>query len=249
MGGILDKVEMTRRMCPVIFLLDTSGSMAGDVIGRVNAAIEGVLPELQSMNDVNGDAEIKIAIMAFSSGPNWVTGDQLVSPDNLAWNSLDAAGPTAMGAAFRELNNKLSVDKGFMKRASGSVAPVLFLLSDGAPTDDYESGLQKLKNNNWYKVAIRVAIGYGDADDNILAEFTGNTETVLHTNNPEDLKNMIRFVSITSSMVASRKVDPGNGNNNPDDNTAVLADEIEARGGEEAAAKGEISAAKADEAW
>lgn len=244
MGGILDKVEMTRRMCPVIFLLDTSGSMDGAPIGAVNAAIEGVLPELQSMNDENGDAEIKIAIMTFSSGPNWVTGDQLVSPDHnsFAWNSLDAAGPTAMGAAFRELNSKLSVDKGFMKRASGSVAPVLFLLSDGAPTDDYESGLKKLKDNNWYKVAIRVAIGYGDADDNILAEFTGNTETVLHTKEPADLKNMIRFVTITSSMVASRKVDPGNNNNNPDDNTAVLADELEARGAE-------ISAAKPDEAW
>ncbi len=243
MGGILDKVEMTRRMCPVIFLLDTSGSMDGRPIGAVNAAIEGVLPELQSMNDENGDAEIKIAIMTFSSGPDWVTGDQLVSPDSFAWNSLDAAGPTAMGAAFRELNSKLSVDKGFMKRASGSVAPVLFLLSDGAPTDDYESGLQKLKNNNWYKVAIRVAIGYGgDADDNILAEFTGNTETVLHTEDPADLKNMIRFVTITSSMVASRKVNPGNNNNNPDDNTAVLADELEARGAE-------ISAAKPDETW
>lgn len=242
MAGILDKVEMTRRMCPVIFLVDTSGSMDGAPIGAVNSAIEGVLPELCAMNDENADAEIKTAIMSFSGGTDWVTGDKLVSPQNVAWNGMDAMGPTEMGAAFRELNKKLSIETGFMRRASGSVAPVLFLLSDGAPTDDYQSALAKLKENNWYKVAVRVAIGYGDADDNILAEFTGNRETVLHTNSPEDLKKMIRFVSITSSMVASRKVAANANEDAPDDNTAALAEELEAQGGE-------MTAASADEEW
>ncbi|WP_029544499.1 VWA domain-containing protein [Selenomonas sp. AB3002] len=242
MAGILDKVEMTRRMCPVIFLVDTSGSMDGAPIGAVNSAIEGVLPELCAMNDENADAEIKTAIMSFSGGADWVTGDKLVSPQNVAWNGMDAMGPTEMGAAFRELDKKLSIETGFMRRASGSVAPVLFLLSDGAPTDDYQSALAKLKENNWYKVAVRVAIGYGDADDNILAEFTGNRETVLHTNSPEDLKKMIRFVSITSSMVASRKVATNAAEEASDDNTAALAEELEAQGGE-------MTAASADEDW
>ena len=242
MAGILDKVEMARRMCPVIFLVDTSGSMDGAPIGAVNSAIEGVLPELCAMNEENADAEINVAIMSFSAGADWVTGDKLVSPQSVAWNGLDAAGPTEMGIAFRELAKKLSVEKGFMRRASGSVAPVLFLLSDGAPTDDYRTALSKLKENNWYRVAVRVAIGYGEADDNILAEFTGNRETVLHTNNPEDLKRMIRFVSITSSMVASRKVAASKEENNMDDNTAVLAEELTAQGGE-------MTAASADEEW
>ena len=242
MAGILDKVEMTRRMCPVIFLVDTSGSMDGAPIGAVNSAIEGVLPELCAMNEENADAEINVAIMSFSAGADWVTGDKLVSPQSVAWNGLDAAGPTEMGIAFRELAKKLSVETGFMRRASGSVAPVLFLLSDGAPTDDYRGALSKLKENNWYRVAVRVAIGYGEADDNILAEFTGNRETVLHTNNPEDLKRMIRFVSITSSMVASRKVAAGTEETNMDDNTAVLAEELTAQGGE-------MTAASADEEW
>ena len=242
MAGILDKVEMTRRMCPVIFMVDTSGSMDGAPMGAVNSAIEGVLPELCAMNDENADAEIKTAIMSFSGGADWVTGDKLVSPQNVAWNGMDAIGPTEMGAAFRELDKKLSIETGFMRRASGSVAPVLFLLSDGAPTDDYQSALAKLKENNWYKVAVRVAIGYGDADDDILAEFTGNKETVLHTNSPEDLKKMIRFVSITSSMVASRKVAANVAEDAPDDNTTALAEELEAQGGE-------LAAASADEEW
>ena len=203
--SILKKTEVARRICPVIFLLDTSGSMAGQPIGAVNAAIEGVLPELISMNNDNPDVQIETAILTFDSGICWVTGDNgLINPENHAWNDLNASGTTSMGAAFNELNNALSVSHGFMNRASGSVAPVLFLLSDGEPSDEYLDGLQKLKDNNWFKVAGRVAIGYGQSNDSVLAEFTGNSETVLHTNDPNDLKKLIKFVAITSSMVASK---------------------------------------------
>ena len=203
--SILKKTEVARRVCPVIFLLDTSGSMSGQPIGAVNAAIEGILPELVSMNDDNPDVQIEFAIMTFDSDIRWVTGNNsLINPANHAWNDLDASGFTAMGAAFNELSNALSVSGGFMNKASGSVAPVLFLLSDGEPSDNYEDALQKLRDNPWYKVAVRVAIGYGESNDEVLAKFTGNSETVLHTNDPKTLKALIKFVAITSSMVASK---------------------------------------------
>ncbi len=234
--GMLDKIQISRRMCPVIFLLDTSGSMSGAPIGAVNAAIEGVLPELISMNESNADNEIKVAIMTFDFEAQWVTGENdLVAPEVLKanWIDLNADGLTAMGAAFSELNKKLSVSHGFMKRATGSVAPVLFLLSDGDPTDDFQAGLQELKKNNWYKVAVRVAIGYGDSNDDVLREFTGNNETVLHTNDPKDLKKMIHFVAITSSKVAStgsNAVSPDDNSIDPDDNTQKTANALQTQG-------------------
>lgn len=234
--GMLDKIQISRRMCPVIFLLDTSGSMSGAPIGAVNAAIEGVLPELISMNESNADNEIKVAIMTFDFEAQWVTGENdLVAPEILKanWIDLNADGLTAMGAAFSELNKKLSVSHGFMKRATGSVAPVLFLLSDGDPTDDFQAGLQELKKNNWYKVAVRVAIGYGDSNDDVLREFTGNNETVLHTNDPKDLKKMIHFVAITSSKVAStgsNAISPDDNSIDPDDNTQKTANALQTQG-------------------
>ena len=243
--GMLDKVEIPRKMCPVIFLLDTSGSMTGSPIGAVNSAIENVLPDLISMNDSNPDNEIKVAIMTFSFGADWIVGgDELLSPEDVknSWNDLNASGPTSMGAAFHALNEKLSVSKGFMKRASGSVAPVLFLLSDGEPTDDYQDGLNKLKNNNWYKIAVRVAVGYGDSNDDVLREFTMNSETVMHTDDPKELKKMIQFIAVTSSRVASQ----GSGvstdeNANPDDNTKTTAEALKVQGG--------ALNASADETW
>ena len=233
--GMLDKVSTTRRMCPVIFVIDTSGSMDGAPIGAVNAALENVLPELVAMNEKNADNEIRVALMTFESNVRWLTSE-LMLPEDLQdmWQDLNTGVLTSMGAAFNELNNMLSISHGFMQHASGSVAPVLFLLSDGEPTDDYKSGLSKLKNNNWYKVAVRVAIGYGNSNDDVLREFTGNKETVLHTNDPQDLKNMIQFVAITSSQVASTGAGMINTfddeNVDPDNNTQKTADMFGTRG-------------------
>ena len=90
-----------------------------------------------------------------------------------------------------------------------------------------------MKQNNWYKVAARVAIGYGESNDDVLREFTGNKETVLHTNNPKDLKKMIRFVAVTSSRVASQGSNSVSDDsaNSPDDNTQNVATAIQAQGG------------------
>ena len=228
----LKRPEIPRKMCPVIFLLDTSGSMSGAPIGAVNRAIENVMPELISMNHNSKDPEIRVAVMSFDYDAKWIVGEtELLSPEDVqsSWRDLDATGYTSMGAAFRALNEKLSISHGFMQHASGSVAPVLFLLSDGEPTDDYKAGLQTLQQNNWYKIAVRVAVGYGEANDEILREFTGNEGTVLHTNDPTNLKALIRFVAVTSSRVASKgsKVSDVN----PDDNTAKVADAFKNQGG------------------
>ncbi len=228
--GMLDKIEIPRKMCAVIFLLDTSGSMTGAAIGSVNSAMENVLPELVTMNENNPDNEIRVAVMKFDFDAEWVFGgDELLLPEDVknSWNDLDANGYTSMGAAFEALNEKLSVSHGFMKRASGSVAPVLFLLSDGAPTDDYQSGLQKLKANNWYKIAVRVAVGYSEqCNDDVLREFTGNNETVLHTDDPNELKKLIKFIAVTSSRVASQGSGLSTNAANPDDNTGKIVEPL-----------------------
>lgn len=231
--GMLDKAKLPRKICPVIFMLDTSGSMGGAPIGAVNSAMETILPELISMNDENPDAEIRVAVMSFSEDRKiqWISGENgLVKPEDFTWQDLQAYGGTPMGAAFEELERVLHVDTGFMNQASGSVAPVLFLLTDGEPTDDYRSGLAVLQNNNWYKVAARIAVGYGiESNDALLAEFTKNTETVLHTNDPRELKAKIQFIVITSSMVASSGKGNLSGDAESDDTTEATAKALQAQ--------------------
>ena len=97
-----------------------------------------------------------------------------------------------------------------MEEAAGSYAPAIILMSDGEPTDNYKRGLQKLKENNWFKSAIKVAIAIGnEANKDVLAEFTGNKECVLTVHNKEQLEKIIHFVSVTASQVASSSSSAG----------------------------------------
>ena len=96
--------------------------------------------------------------------------------------------------------------------------------------------MQKLKENGWYKYAARVAIGYGpECNDDVLKEFTGNKETVLHTDDVNELKKLIKFTVVTSSKVASqgsRAVNSADAANavDPDDNTQKTADALKNQG-------------------
>ena len=147
--------------------------------------------------------------MEFSSGTEWMYSSPIES-ENFQWRDLEAGGLTSLGEACKELDSKLSRTNGFMAEATGSFAPAIILMSDGEPTDNYKHYLDKLKENNWFKAAIKVAIAIGEeSNNNILAEFTGNSEAVLTVHNKEQLKKIIRFVSVTASQVASTHASVG----------------------------------------
>lgn len=200
--GMFDDIDgIVKRQMVLFFVVDTSGSMQGTKIGAVNTAIREVLPELK---DAGGsDVDLKVACLTFSSGCKWMYSTPIAS-DSFQWNNVDADGVTDLGSACRELSEKLSKN-GFLKAPSGSVAPAIFLMSDGEPTDDFESGLNLLQQNNWFKHAIKVAVAIGDdANKDVLAKFTGNIEAVITVHTPEALKKWIRKVAITSSQIGSR---------------------------------------------
>ena len=187
----------------LFFLVDTSGSMEGDKIGSVNDAIRETVPDLQDLSNSNADAAIKIATLQFATNVQWLYPQPIDSGD-FRWNDLQVGGLTSLGAALNELNTKLSKSQ-FLQEAAGSFAPVIILLSDGGPTDDYKRGLEGIKKNNWFKHAIKIAIAIGnDADKNVLTEFAGNSEAVIEVHNRSALKSIIKFVSVTSSQVNSK---------------------------------------------
>ena len=204
-----DAVSVPRRTMTLFFLIDTSGSMSGNKIGAVNDAIVNVLPMLEDISSSNPDAEIKVAALEFSNGTKWLYNEPK-SVEDFKWIDVQAGRLTSLGEACLELNSKLS-RSGYMKSASGSYAPAIILLSDGGPTDNFDGGLQSLQGNNWFKNAIRIAIAIGDdADLDVLARFTGNSEAVVKVQNIDALKQIIRIVAVTSSQIGSKSSSAGN---------------------------------------
>ena len=209
--SLIDRVPIARRKMILFFLIDTSGSMSGKKIQSVNDAIENVLPIIGEISDENPDAEINIAAMKFSTGVDWVYNEPKEAKDFI-WQPVSPEALTSLGEACRELSRKLSRSNGFMPTSTGSgyYAPAIILLSDGGPTDDFQGGLKVLKENSWFKNAIKVAIAIGDdADEDVLKDFTGSSEAVIKVHNIDALKTMIRVIAVTSSQIGSKSSSAG----------------------------------------
>ncbi len=192
--------EIIRKNMVIFYLIDTSGSMSGAKINAVNHVMSGIAGSLANVQ--GAESEIKIAVMTFDDTVNWLYPEPIPA-DDFEWNAVSTRILTSMGAACKELNNKLS-RSAFLKSPHLSFAPVIFLLSDGVPTDNFEDGLKTLKNNKWFKYAVKVAMAIGDdADIGLLEEFTGNKELVVKANNSDAIMRLVREVSITSSQISS----------------------------------------------
>ncbi len=191
-----------RRVLPVFYLIDTSGSMTGERIAAVNEAMFETLVELNNISAYDNSTEIQIAIMQFSSGCSWITPSSgLVGVSDVIWSDLRATGLTNLGLACAELNKKLSRREMFLEQDRGrsTYSPVIFLFCDGSPTDIWDKELGLLKNNKWFKHAKKIAIAIGDdVDKEVLSNFAGNGEAVFFANDTETLKKLIKLISIIS---------------------------------------------------
>lgn len=195
-----------RRIMTLFYVVDSSGSMSGEKIGMVNQAMQdAVVKDLPELDVANDDAEINVAILEFNSGCKWITPETgPVALGDVRWNKVNAGGLTDLGAACLELDKKLSIET-FMKSSTGAFAPVFLLMSDGGPTDNWEAGLNQLKTNKWFKNAIKIAIAIGDdADEDVLAAFTGNKESVIRVADTAVLGKLIRKVSYIASKQQSQ---------------------------------------------
>ena len=184
-----------------IILADCSGSMAADgKIQALNNAIRETLPHLVEVAAQNPHAQVLVRCIAFSTGARWHI-ERPTPVDQLHWDDLPSGGYTDLGAALEMLAVQLKPPR-FEARA---LPPALLLISDGMPTDDYETPLQALLAQPIGAAAVRMAVGIGrEADLEVLQGFIGPGEQgPVAANNPEQLVRMIRWASTHASRVAS----------------------------------------------
>jgi len=205
--------ELASRPLHFIWIVDCSGSMYGEKIGTVNHAIQITIPEMQDAAKNNPNAQLLVRTLKFSTGASWVTAAP-VNVEDFSWTDLSTDGVTDMGKAFDLLAAQLTIPP----MSDRALPPVLVLLSDGQPTDDYKTELEKLLKLPWGKKAVRIAIAIGqDADTGVLQEFTGNKELVLQANSPAALVKMIKWASTAASMVSAPASRPADLQNNIND--------------------------------
>ncbi len=184
---------ISNRPLHFIWIVDCSGSMGIDgKIQALNTAIRNSIPLMQMEADSNPNAEVLMRAIKFSSGAQWHISQPTPVAD-FKWTNLDADGVTDMGKALKMVAEQLRMPPMDDK----ALPPVLVLISDGIPTDDFKGGLNALMELPWGKKAVRPSIAIGsDCDNDVLQQFIGHQEIKpLQANKPEALTNYIKWIS------------------------------------------------------
>ena len=182
------------RRLPVYLLLDTSGSMTGEPIEAVKNGVQMMVHSLRQNPQAIETAFV--SIITFDS-----EAKQLIPLTDLAsFQTVDlkAAGTTALGAALSLLADKLEneVTKTTLEQ-KGDWKPIVFIMTDGVPTDDWQAGFQKLKA---VKKGLIVGCAAGNnADDKVLKEIADQVVRLSNT----DADSLCKFFQWVSASIAT----------------------------------------------
>lgn len=188
------------RRLPVYLLLDTSGSMHGEPIESVKNGVQTLLTTLKQ--DPYALETAYLSVITFGSSARQTV--PLTALLDFQMPALSASGTTAPGEALSLTASAIASD---LQRTTADVKgdwrPLVFLMTDGAPTDDWQKGLNDFKTA---RTGVVVACAAGqDADTGVLKHIT---EVVLQldTADSASIKAFFKWVSASIS-VGSQKVE------------------------------------------
>ena len=185
------------RRLPVYLLLDCSGSMAGEPIEAVKQGIKTLVSELKG--DPQALETAFLSIITFDSSARQIS--PLTELMVFKEPQISAGGATALGGALKILaecvKNEVRTSTATQK---GDWKPLVFLMTDGAPTDNLDEGIDAIKQ---VSVGNIIACGAGaNANANTLKKITNN---VLMMNNLTAGDMAQFFAWVSSSIKASSK--------------------------------------------
>lgn len=184
---------------PVVLALDTSSSMRGEPIEKLNQAVESMIKEFKKAETM--ETFIKVSIITF--GNNGVQlHTSLTEVSNIEFQSLSVGGSTPMGTAL-EMTKSMLEDKSIFK--GRDYRPVIILLSDGAPNHGWRGPLENFISNGRSSKCDRIAVAIGaGADKEVLNKFISGCENSLFY--AEDASKIIdEFKKITMSVTMRTK--------------------------------------------
>ncbi|MDR0864362.1 MAG: VWA domain-containing protein [Candidatus Symbiothrix sp.] len=193
---------MARRL-PVYLVLDTSGSMMGEPIAAVETGVQTLVSALRQ--DPYALETAYLSIITFDSNAKQIV--PLTELTAFQMPTIAATGLTSLGDALKLLANK--IDSEVVKTTAevkGDWKPLVFIMTDGCPTDDWLKGLAEFRKRKTGMV-VACAAGQG-ADTNVLKQIT-ECVVQLDTADSSTIKAFFKWVSASVST-GSQKVDGGN---------------------------------------
>lgn len=192
------------RRLPVYLLLDCSGSMFGEPIEAVKNGVQVLVSTLRQ--DPYALETAYLTIITFDSDARQTT--PLTELAAFQQPAIQASGCTSLGGALALLSQ--CADREVTKTTpekKGDWKPLVFIMTDGEPTDDLNKGLEEFRKRKWGMV-VACAAGAG-ANTETLKKITENVVS-LDTADSATIKAFFKWVSASVSS-GSMKVEETGG--------------------------------------
>ena len=187
--------DFTRRL-PVYLLLDCSGSMMGEPIEAVRQGVKALLSELRG--DPQALETAYLSVITFDSHARQII--PLTELMSFKEPEINAGGATALGDALNVLIDCVNSEvRKSTETQKGDWRPLVFILTDGSPTDveTFREAAQRIKG---MKAANIIACAAGsNANTSYLKEITESV-LMMNTLSSGDLAQFFAWVSGSIKM-------------------------------------------------
>lgn len=192
------------RRLPIFFCLDVSESMAGEPLMQLQKAMESIVGQLRQ--DPHALETVHISVIAFAGRAGMIV--PLVELMSFYPPRLPLGGGTALGEALDEVMTRIEVEvKKTTAEQRGDWEPIVYLLTDGRPTDRTDSAIRRWRKHFASRAhLIAVTLGKG-ADTQVLQQLTDDVLSLEGSGGDE----LARFAQwVTASVAAqSQALDAG----------------------------------------
>jgi uncharacterized protein YegL len=199
----LDAVEFAENpepRCPCVLLLDTSASMDGAAIQQLNEGIQAFQESMQK----DELALLRVEVCMINFGPVKVAQD-FISAKEFQATTMTAYDSTPMGEAINLALDKIDErKKSYKANGISYYRPWIFLITDGAPTDEWQSAAQRVKDAEAQKKVAFFAVGVENADLGILGQISTRAPLKLQGLNFREM-----FVWLSTSLSSVSRSSPG----------------------------------------
>ena len=152
------------RRLPIYFLVDVSESMVGEPIQQVEDGMRTIIQELRT--DPYALETAYVSVIAFAGKAKTLSA--LTELYKFYPPRFPIGGGTSLGVAMNHLMDHINVDVvKTTAETKGDWKPIVFLFTDGTPTDNPQSAFERW-NNKFRGHASIVCISIGDNADTEL---------------------------------------------------------------------------------
>lgn len=188
--------------CPVVLLLDTSSSMDGEPIEQLNNGVQTFIEEVGS--DSKASLRVEVAIVTFNSSVQ--VEQDFVTIDKFIAKRLTATGSTSLGKGLTKSLEIIEKRKSeYREQLIPNYLPWLFLITDGVPTDDWETSSREVQIAVEERKLSFFVVGVDDADMKVLSKIASSKRRPVMLNGLL-FKELFRWISASLMQVSNTKI-------------------------------------------